>query len=89
MAKTATNLTSGLFSSLTPQEQPVNIPAEPITEVAQSKPLGRPKLEKKDQKTFYLSQALAKQLRVYAAIHDLSQSDIVEAALKQYLQEKP
>lgn len=83
MAKTATSLTDGLFANV-PQATPSVPPQE--SAVTQPKALGRPKLEKKEQKTFYLSLELAKKLRIYAAVNGQAQSDIVEEALKVYFQ---
>lgn len=83
MAKNATALTDGLFANVPSSGQ--NVPAqEPFS--SRSKAMGRPKMEKKEQKNFYLSLELAKKLRIYAAVNGQAQSDIVEDALKAYFQ---
>lgn len=48
----------------------------------------RPKKVRKKQKTFYLSPALIASLRLYAATSELSQSEIVEKALANFLKEE-
>lgn len=48
----------------------------------------RPKKVRKKQKTFYLPPALIASLRLYAATSELSQSEIVEQALANFLKQE-